>query len=156
MCKLCNSDSPPILSSKQLINHVVKDYIGTFPCQSCAKTLQVSQQTHSDKSLDYIIITKLYWKYRQFTYKQLGIKAHHASQLKSVMGIQPVCNRSTGVVVYKARITNSKLKSSIYLGTFSTLLEAVNAKVHYMQSHGHTKGLTQLTNKLKELTNGTI
>ena len=151
MCKLCNSDSPPILSSKQPINHVVKDYIGTFPCKSCARTLQASQRTHPDKSLDYIVITKLYWKYRQFTYQQLGIKAHHASQLKSVMGIQPICNRSTKVVVYKARITNSKLKSSIYLGTFSTLLEAVNAKVHYMQSHGRTKGLTQLTNKLKEL-----
>lgn len=151
MCKLCNSDSPPILSSKQLINHVVKDYIGTFPCKSCARTLQISQQTHTDKSLDYLIITKLYWKYRQFTNQQLGTKAHHASQLKSVMGIQPVRNRSTGIVVYKAYVTCYTPKRKEYLGTFLTLSEAVNAKVHYMQLHGHTKGLTQLTNKLKEL-----
>lgn len=67
------------------------------------------------------------------------------------MGIRPIRNRSTGIVVYKAYVTNSKLKSSIYLGTFSILSEAVNAKVHYMQSHGHTNGITNLTNKLKEL-----
>lgn len=151
MCKLCNSDSPPILSSKQLINDVVKDYIGTFPCNSCARTLLESQRTHPDKSLDHLVITKLYWRYRQFTCQQLGIKAHHASQLKHVMGIRPIRNRSTGIVVYKAYVTNSKLKSSIYLGTFSILSEAVNAKVHYMQSHGHTNGITNLTNKLKEL-----
>lgn len=151
MCKLCNSDSPPILSSKQPINHVVKDYIGTFPCKSCARTLQISQRTHSDKSLDYLVITKLYIKYRQFTHQQLGAKAQQASQLKGIFGIQPIRNRSTGIIVYKAYITNSKLKPRSYLGTFSTLSEAVNAKVHYMQLHGHTKGLTQLTNKLKEL-----
>ena len=151
MCKLCNSDSPPILSSKQLINDVVKDYIGTFPCNSCARTLLKSQRTHPDKSLDHLVITKLYWKYRQFTCQQLGVKAHHASQLKCIMGVQPVRNRSTGIVVYKAYVTCYTPKRKEYLGTFSTLSEAVNAKVHYMQSQGQTKGLTQLTNKLKEL-----
>ena len=151
MCKLCNSDSPPILSSKQPINHVVKDYIGTFPCKSCARTLLESQRTHSDKSLDYLVITKLYWKYRQFTHQQLGAKAQHASQLKCVMGIQPVCNRSTGIIVYKAYVACYNPRRNEYLGTFSTLSEAVNAKVYYMQLYGHTKGLTQLTNKLKEL-----
>ena len=151
MCKLCNSDSPPIKSSKGLINLIAKDYIGTFPCESCARTLAQSQQTHKDKSADYIILTKLYVKYRQFTYQQLGAKAQQASQLKCIFGIQPIRNRSTGIIVYKGYVTNSKLKSHIYLGTFSTLSEAINAKVHYMQSHGHTKGLNNLINKLKEL-----
>ena len=148
MCKLCNSDSPPILSSKRPISHVVKDYIGTFPCKSCAKTLAESQRTHPNKSLDSLVITKLYWKYRQFTHQQLGAKAHHASQLKSVMGIR---NRSTGIVVYKAYVACYNPRRNQYLGTFSTLSEAINAKVHYMQLNSQTKGLTQLTNKLKEL-----
>lgn len=151
MCKLCNSDSPPILSSKQPINHVVKDYIGTFPCKCCTKTLLESQRNHPDKSIDYIILTKLYIRYRQFTHQQLGAKAQHASQLKCIMGVQPVRNRSTGIVVYKAYVACYHPKRNEYLGTFSTLSEAVNAKVHYMQLNGQTQGLTQLTNKLKEL-----
>ena len=151
MCKLCNSDSPTILSSKQPINHVVKDYIGTFPCKSCAKTLLESQRNHPDKSIDYIILTKLYIRYRGFTNQQLGAKAQQASQLKMIMGIQPLRNRSTGIIVYKAYVARYHPRRNEYLGTFSTLSEAVNAKVHYMQLNGQTQGLTQLTNKLKEL-----
>ena len=151
MCKLCNSDSPLILSSKQPINHIVKDYIGTFPCSICAQALFKTQRYNPNKSLDDIILTKLYIRYRGFTHQQLGAKAHHASQLKCIMGVQPVRNRSTGIIVYKAYVACYNPRRNEYLGTFSTLSEAVNAKVHYMQLHGHTKGLTQLTNKLKEL-----
>ena len=151
MCKLCNSDSPPILSSKKPISHVVKDYIGTFPCSICARTLLKSQRTHPDKSLDHLVITKLYWKYRQFTCQQLGVKAHHASELKCIMGVQPVRNRSTGIIVYKAYVACHNPRRKEYIGTFSTLSEALEVKLKYMQEHRHTNGITNLINKLKEL-----
>ena len=66
MCKLCNSDSLPIKSSKVLINIMAKDYIGTFPCSICAQALFKTQRYNPNKSLDDIIITKLYNKYRAF------------------------------------------------------------------------------------------
>lgn len=150
MCKLCNSDSPPISKSKQPINLVVQDYIGTLPCSKCAQVLIKMQHDNPTKSMDCLVLTKLYWKYRPFTNTQLGIQKQAKSHLKCVMGIQPVRNRSTGIVVYKAYVRNKIISN--YLGTFPTLSDAVNAKIVFLQNNGRTKGLTQLTNKLKELT----
>ena len=149
MCKLCNSDSPPILSSKQPINHVVKDYIGTFPCSICAQALFKTQKYNPNKSLDNIIITKLYNKYRAFNYAQLSNSKQIATTPTAVLGIQPVFHISTGQTVYKAAVNT--VKGRVYLGLFPTLTEALEIKLKYMQEHGHTKGITNLTNKLKEL-----
>ena len=152
MCKLCNSDSPPISNSKQPINIVARDYIGTFPCSRCAQVLRVMQLSSPDKSFDYIILTKLYWKYRAFNHTELGVKKQASSHLKCILGIQPIRNRSTGIVVYKAYIRNAGKNQHDYLGTFQTLQSAVEAKITFFQNSGRTKGLNQLLNKLKELT----
>ena len=149
MCKLCNSDSPPILSSKQPINHIVKDYIGTFPCSICAQALFKTQRYNPDKSMDDIIITKLYNKYRAFNCAQLAYSKQIATTPIAVLGIQPVFHRSTGQTVYKAAVNTAK--GRVYLGIFPTLTEALEIKVKYMQEHNLVKGITNLTNKLKEL-----
>lgn len=149
MCKLCNSDSPPILSSKQPINHVVKDYIGTFPCAICAQALLKTQRYNPNKSLDDIIITKLYNKYRAFNYSQLFNSKQQAESGNSIFGIQPIFHRSTGQTVYKSGVNT--IKGRVYLGLYPTLTEALEVKLKYMQEHGHTNGITNLTNKLKEL-----
>ena len=150
MCKLCNSDSPPILSSKQPINHVVKDYIGTFPCKNCIRALYIMQQSNPDKSFDHIILTKLYYRYRGFNYSDLAKSADKANVMKCVLGIQPIYRRGSKQVVYKSCIAR-KNKSKLYLGIYPTLSEALEIKLKYMQEYGHTNGITQLTNKLKEL-----
>lgn len=149
MCKLCNSDSPPIRSTKVLINIIAKDYIGTFPCALCAQALFKTQRYNPNKSLDDIIITKLYNKYRAFNYSQLSNSKQIATTPTAVLGIQPVFHRSTGQTVYKSSVNTAK--GRVYLGLFPTLTEALEVKLKYMQEHGHTNGITNLTNKLKEL-----
>ena len=149
MCKLCNSDSPPILSSKQPINIIAKDYIGTFPCAICAQALFKTQRYNPNKSLDDIVITKLYNKYRAFNYSQLSNSKQQAQSGSSMFGIQPIFHRSIGQIVYKSGVNT--IKGRIYLGIFPTLTEALEVKLKYMQEHGHTNGITNLINKLKEL-----
>ena len=149
MCKLCNSDSPPIKSSKVLINIIAKDYIGTFPCSICAQALFKTQRYNPNKSFDDIIITKLYNKYRAFNYSQLSNSKQQAESSSSIFNIQPIFHRSTGQTVYKSGVNT--IKGRIYLGIFPTLTEALEVKLKYMQEHGHTNGITNLTNKLKEL-----
>ena len=149
MCKLCNSDSSPILSSKQPINIIAKDYIGTFPCAICTQALCKTQRYNPNKSLDDIIITKLYNKYRAFNYAQLSNSKQQAESGSSIFGIQPIFHRSTGQTVYKSGVNT--IKGRVYLGLYPTLSEALEVKLKYMQEHGHTNGITNLTNKLKEL-----
>ncbi|MFW9601352.1 MAG: hypothetical protein ACMV1B_03425 [Prevotella sp.] len=149
MCKLCNSDSPPIRSTKVLINIIAKDYIGTFPCAICAQALFKTQRYNPNKSLDDIIITKLYNKYRAFNYSQLSNSKQQAESGSSMFGIQPIFHRSTGQTVYKSGVNT--IKGRVYLGLYPTLSEALEVKLKYMQEHGHTNGITNLTNKLKEL-----
>ena len=149
MCKLCNSDSPPILSSKQPINHVVKDYIGTFPCLTCVQALRNTERYNPSKSLDDIVITKLYNKYRAFNASQLSYAKTKASLANSILGIQPIFQRKAETIIY--RVTINTTNGQIYLGLYPTLTEALEVKIKYMQEHNLVKGLTQLTNKLKEL-----
>lgn len=149
MCKLCNSDSPPIRSTKVLINIIAKDYIGTFPCAICAQALFKTQRYNPNKSLDDIIITKLYNKYRAFNHVQLSNSKLQAESGSSMFGIQPIFHRSTGQTVYKSGVNT--IKGRVYLGLYPTLSEALEVKLKYMQEHGHTNGITNLTNKLKEL-----
>jgi penicillin-binding protein-related factor A (putative recombinase) len=108
------------------------------------------QLSSPDKSFDYIILSKLYWRYRAFNHTELGVKKQTSSHLKCILGIQPIRNRSTGIVVYKAYIRSKN--QTDYLGTFPTLQSAVEAKITFFQNSGRTKGLNQLLNKLKELT----
>lgn len=150
MCKLCNSDSQPILSSKVPINLIARDYIGHFPCKICASALKKTQQHNPNKSMDAIIITKLYNKYRAFNYAQLAYSKQIATTPTAVLGIQPVFNRSTGQTVYTAAVNTTKER--VYLGIFPTLTEALEVKVKYMQEHNLVKGIANLSNKLKELT----
>ncbi len=150
MCKLCNSDSQPILSSKVPINLIARDYIGHFPCSTCANALQKTQRYNPDKSMDDIIITKLYNKYRAFNYAQLAYSKQIATSPAAVLGVQPMLRRSTGQTVYKSTVNTSK--GRVYLGLFPTLTEALEVKVKYMQEHSLVKGIARLSNKLKELT----
>ena len=147
MCKLCNSDSPPIKSSKVIINIIAKDYIGTFPCAVCAQALCRTKQYNPHKSLDDIIITKLYNKYRAFNYVQLYNSKLRAESGSSILGIQPIFQRGTGTTAYKASVHTAT--GRVYLGLYSTLIEALEVKIKYLQEHGHTKSITHLTNKLK-------
>ena len=149
MCKLCNSDSPPIRSTKVLINIIAKDYIGTFPCAICAQALFKTQRYNPNKSLDDIIITKLYNKYRAFNHVQLFNSKLQAGSGSSIFGIQPIFHRSTGQTVYKSGVNT--IKGRVYLGLYPTLSEALEVKLKYMQEQGHTNGITNLINKLKEL-----
>ena len=150
MCKLCNSDSLPIKSSKVLINIMAKDYIGTFPCNVCAQALFKTQRYNPNKSLDDIIITKLYNKYRAFNYSQLSNSKLQAESGSSILGIQPVFHRGTGTMSYKSSVHTTT--GRVYLGIYPTLTEALEVKLKYSQEHGHTKSITQLTNKLKGFT----
>lgn len=150
MCKLCNSDSQPILSSKVPINLIARDYIGHFPCSICASALSKTQRYNPDKSMDDIIITKLYNKYRTFNYAQLSNSKQQATTPTAVLGIQPILHRSTGQIVYKSSVNTAK--GRVYLGLFPTLTEALEVKVKYMQEHNLVKGIANLSNKLKELT----
>ena len=149
MCKLCNSDSPPILSSKQPINIIAKDYIGTFPCAVCAQALYKTQRYNPNKSLDDIIITKLYNRYRAFNYVQLFNSKLQAESGSSILGIQPIFHRGTGTMSYKSSVNTTTRR--VYLGIYQTLTEALEVKIKYLKEHGHTKSITNLTNKLKEL-----
>ena len=150
MCKLCNSDSQPILSSKVPINLIARDYIGHFPCHICASALQKTQRYNPDKSMDDIIITKLYNKYRAFNHAQLSYSKQIATNSTAILGIQPILRRSTGQTVYKSSVNTAK--GRVYLGLFPTLTEALEVKVKYMQEHNLVKGIANLSNKLKELT----
>lgn len=150
MCKLCNSDSPPIRSTKVLINIIAKDYIGTFPCAICAQALFKTQRYNPNKSLDDIIITKLYNKYRAFNHVQLSNSKLQAESGSSILGIQPIFHRGTETTVYKASVHTATRR--VYLGLYPTLIEALEVKFNYLQEHGHTKSITNLTNKLKEFT----
>ena len=149
MCKLCNSDSPPIKSSKVPINIIAKDYIGTFPCAICAKALCKTQRYNPNKSLDDIIITKLYNRYRAFNYVQLSNSKQQAESVSSILGIQPIFHRGTGTMSYKSSVHTAT--GRVYLGIYQTLTEALEVKIKYLKEHGHTKSITNLTNKLKEL-----
>lgn len=150
MCKLCNSDSQPILSSKIPINLIARDYIGHFPCPTCAQALSKTQQHNPDKSMDDIIITKLYNKYRAFNCVQLSKSKQQATTPTAVLGIQPIFHRRTEQIVYKSSVNTTK--GRVYLGLFPTLTEALEVKVKYMQEHNLVKGIANLSNKLKELT----
>ena len=150
MCKLCNSDSQPILSSKVPINLIARDYIGHFPCNICASALQKTQRYNPDKSMDDIIITKLYNKYRAFNCAQLSYSKQIGTNSTAVLGIQPILRRSTGQTVYKSAVNTAK--GRMYLGLFPTLTEALEIKLKYMQEHNLVKGIANLSNKLKELT----
>ena len=166
MCKLCNTNSPP--ASVNSIKYadkleVVKQYIGTYPCIKCTSQLMTwSRATNDSTQIDQYILFKLFRMYAlaNFTKEQLAkrksyniVKSHHKQA--ALPGIRQVLTKSTGNVKYIVR-HRANQQQQIHLGTYPTLSEALQVKVNYMQQNGCKRGLTQLSNKLKELTNDTI
>ena len=164
MCKLCNTNSPPA-SVKSVIYanklEVVKQYIGTYPCIKCTHQIMTwSRATNDSTQIDQYILFKLFRMYAlvNFTKEQLAkrksyntVKSHHKQA--ALPGIRQIITKSIGNVRYIVRHRTGP-EQQIHLGTYPTLSEALQVKVNYMQQNGCTKGLTQLSNKLKELTNG--
>ena len=166
MCKLCNTNSPP--ASVNSIKYadklkVVKQYIGTYPCKQCTHQIMTwSRATNDSTQIDQYILFKLFRMYAlaNFTKEELAkrksyntVAAHHKQA--ALPGIRQIITKSTGNVKYLVRHRFNK-DQQVTIGTYQTLSEALQVKVNYMQQNGCTKGLTQLSNKLKELTNGTI
>ena len=166
MCKLCNTNSPPAsVNSPKYADklEIVKQYIGTYPCIKCTHQIMTwSRTTNTPTQFDQYILFKLFKIYAlaNFTKEQLAkrksyntITAHHKQS--ALPGIRQIITKSTGNVKYLVRHRTGP-EQQLHLGTYPTLSEALQVKVNYMQQNGCTKGLTQLSNKLKELTNGTI
>lgn len=166
MCKLCNTDSPP--ASVNSIKYadkleIIKQYIGTYPCIKCARQLMTwSRATNDSTQFDQYVLFKLFRVYAlaNFTKEQLAERKCHSVKVnqykKAVLpGIRQISNKSTSNVAYLVRHRVSP-EQQLNLGTYPTLSEALQVKVNYMQQNGCKRGLTQLSNKLKELTNGTI
>ena len=166
MCKLCNTNSPPayVNSIKYADKlEVVKQYIGTYPCIKCTNQIMTwSRATNDSTQIDQYILFKLFRIYAlaNFTKEQLAkrksyntVKSHHKQA--ALPGIRQVLTKSTGNVKYSVRHRVNQ-QQQVTIGTYPTLSEALQVKVNYMQQNGCKQGLTQLSNKLKELTNGTI
>lgn len=166
MCKLCNTNSPPAsVNSLKYADklEVVKQYIGTYPCIKCTRHLMTWSRTTNDSTqIDQYILFKLFRVYAlaNFTKEQLAkrksyntVKSHHKQA--ALPGIRQIITKSTGNVKYLVRHRVNQ-QQQLNLGTYPTLSEALQVKVNYMQQNGCKQGLTQLSNKLKELTNGTI
>ena len=166
MCKLCNTNSPPVVSKSVIYAdklEVVKQYIGTYPCIKCTHQIMTwSRATNDSTQIDQYILFKLFRIYAlaNFTKEQLAkrksyntVKSHHKQA--ALPGIRQIITKSTGNVKYLVRHRVNQ-QQQIHLGTYPTLSEALQVKVNYMQQNGCKQGLTQLSNKLKELTNGTI
>ena len=166
MCKLCNTNSPPVISKSVIYAdklEVVKQYIGTYPCTKCTHQIMTWSRTTNDSTqFDQYILFKLFRVYAlaNFTKEQLAkrksynvIASHHRQA--ALPGIRQIITKSTGNVTYLVR-HRANPQQQLNLGTYSTLSEALQVKVNYMQQNGCKQGLTQLSNKLKELTNGTI
>ena len=166
MCKLCNTNSPP--ASVNSIKYadkleIIKQYIGTYPCIKCTHQIMTwSRATNDSTQIDQYILFKLFRTYAlaNLTKEELAkrksyntVKAHHKQA--ALPGIRQILTKSTGNVTYLVRHRFNK-DQQVTIGTYPTLSEALQVKVNYMQQNGCTKGLTQLSNKLKELTNGTI
>ena len=166
MCKLCNTNSPPAsVNSPKYADklEIVKQYIGTYPCIKCTHQIMIWSSTTNDSTqIDQYILFKLFRMYAlaNFTKEQLAkrksyntVKSHHKQA--ALPGIRQIITKSTGNVKYLVRHRFNK-DQQLNLGTYPTLSEALQVKVNYMQQNGCKRGLTQLSNKLKELTNGTI
>ena len=166
MCKLCNTNSPPAsVNSPKYADklEIVKQYIGTYPCIKCTHQIMIWSSTTNDSTqIDQYILFKLFRMYAlaNFTKEQVSERKAYSVRLtqhkKAVLpGIRQVSNKSTGNVTYVVRHRVNQ-QQQLNLGTYPTLSEALQVKVNYMQQNGCKRGLTQLSNKLKELTNGTI
>ena len=166
MCKLCNTNSTPVfVNSIKYADklEVVKQYIGTYPCIKCTRHLMTwTKATNTPTQFDQYILFKLFRVYAlaNFTDKQLAKRksdiAMRGRQTQSVLpGIRQILTKSTGNVAYLVR-HRTEPQQQVFIGTYPTLSEALQVKVNYMQQNGCKRGLTQLSNKLKELTNVTI
>ena len=154
MCKLCdNPNRPPLENTKHPIAYIVKDYIGTYPCEICLKLIKQRQTRHPGKTLDSIILKKLYLTYRNFEASLLSSAKQrmYKEKVKYILGIAITLTKEKGLRYHP---TIGAVNKIIYLPVCSTLQEALQNKYDYMAANGHVQGLTQLKNKLKELSNG--
>ena len=148
MCKLCNTDKPSVRPRKNSEYHnIVYDYLGEYCCTQCNKALLTAVQNNRD--LDRVILYKLYHAYRGFEKKLLGnAKNRQITSTTSIIGIS-VRAHPTRKTNYVASLTiRSKCT---YIGSFSTLKEALEAKLTYCIEHNHIKAFKLIQNKLKEL-----
>ena len=165
MCKLCNTNSPPVVSKSVIYAdklEVVKQYIGTYPCNNCFIAIMTWRKSTNDlDQFDKYILFKLFRMYAlaNFTKEQLAERKTYDSKItqdrKAILpGIRRIINKSSGSISYE--VQQKIFKKAVFLGTYQSLSEALQVRVKYLQQNGCEKSLTKLSNKLKELTNGTI
>ena len=145
MCKLCNTDRPATkLPSTTILQITVHEYLGEYCCGNCYTVLAGAFKKDAN-SLDRVILQRLYRYYRTYDAKALTLARSKANM------------RNTQIYIGSAfgiRITNSEYRARInrtYLGTYSTLTEALEVKLKYCIENGHKRAITQTKIKLKEL-----
>ena len=148
MCKLCNTDRPSIKPINKLGYHaIVHDYIGEYCCSQC--NAHLFSTIRNNKEVEKIILYKLYHAYRGFDSKTLGrAKNRQKVTRTSLFGIV-ITTHPTRETAYAAKVQVG-LKG-IYIGVFSTLKEALEAKLAYCIEHKHVRSIKHIQNKLKEL-----
>lgn len=155
MCKLCNTDRKPLVETKYRFLEEVNDYLGENPCSVCLLTINKTYNRHPNMPIDYVILRKLYLINRAFTGTKLTAAKQNIYRSKQkveyILGIKVLTTSKS--TTYYPHINNSNTGINICLPVCSTLQEAVQSKYDYMEANGHTRGLTQLKNKLKELSN---
>ena len=145
MCKLCNTDRPVSTRlSSAIVQIAVHEYLGEYCCNTCSTTLAEIFKKDTN-SLDRVILQRLYRSYRTYNSKDLA-KSKAKSSMRAPQGY---LGSAFGI-----KITNSTYIASInniYLGTYSTLTEALEVKLKYCMENGHKRAIAQTQNKLKEL-----
>lgn len=166
MCKLCNTDTPPVNSfktkNKEMMNYlnIHKQYMyNEMPCDKCIKGARTAISNNLRRSdflnlnWDHYILKKLYLTNRNFKAKELrNLKIEGRTIRKTVLGIRIKTNTNTNYTSYEARVTVKSKKKTI--GVYSTFEQAINEKIAYLKATGHKNALTQLKNNLKEIKNG--
>jgi len=153
MCKLCNTDRPPIKNSTYPELLIVKDYIREFPCKQCYSAITAAKSSKVNFDLDKYLLKKLFTKYRTMSPKDIWDAKNYKNQIiKTKFGIKIYINIKTNTHSYYPMITiNGK---SIYIGQVEkSLQKALQAKLKYMVKHNHTKGLKILQTKIRKLEN---
>jgi hypothetical protein len=165
MCKLCNTDRPPIVSPRKnlLINETIKEYIGEYSCRRCVKFCSVVLKTGPDKSIDYWVMQRIFYNH----YKTLGnnreelrkykrasyLKNYNKSNIKirTILGISVRENIATNHTIYVVSVEINGKNTRI--GTYNTFDEAMATKIKYMVENNQSHALKVLKTKLKELQN---
>jgi hypothetical protein len=164
MCKLCNTDRPPIKKPINLLVHeIIKEYTGEYACRVCAKTCFLFLEAEPNKSIDYWVMQRIFYNYYRAlgnNSKELNRHKKHLSRknysmnnmkTRSILGVCVRENTATNRTVYIVSVKiNKKITQTVTCNTFD---EALATKIKYMVENNQSYALKNLKNKLKELQN---